>query len=289
MRPCSRRPGSTPGLLPQVTAFLAQASAAARPAPGFAVFLGGLCVAAGALVLWLELVVRAAAVAAAALFLPMVLAALVWPAVAHWCRRLADTLAALILSKLVVAAILSLAVGAVSEGLSGGSKNPKPQFGAVVLGVALLILATVAPFVLLRMIPAIEAGAVAHLEAARHHLRRTATAPAQAAKAIMLMPAGGQGAALAAGDAAGVGWRTPRNSARARPCRIRNRQRWRPRRASLTPPDTRPARPNGDPRRRAPGLGSGTPAPGSGKPAPGSGTAAPDSERPLRSTGAANA
>ena len=54
-----------------------------------------------ALVLWLELVVRAAAVSVAVLFLPLALAALVWPSVAHWCRRLADTLVALVLSKFV--------------------------------------------------------------------------------------------------------------------------------------------------------------------------------------------
>ena len=62
-----------------------------RPIPAFAVFFGALLVASGAFVLWLELVVRAAAVSVAVLFLPLSMAALVWPAISHWCRRLADT------------------------------------------------------------------------------------------------------------------------------------------------------------------------------------------------------
>ena len=75
----------------------------------FVLLLVGLLVAAAAFVLWLELLVRAAAVYVAVLFLPLALAALVWPAVSHWCRRLVETLAALILSKFVIVATLSLA------------------------------------------------------------------------------------------------------------------------------------------------------------------------------------
>ncbi len=75
----------------------------------FVLLLVGLLVAAAAFVLWLELLVRAAAVYVAVLFLPLALVALVWPAVSHWCRRLVETLAALILSKFVIVATLSLA------------------------------------------------------------------------------------------------------------------------------------------------------------------------------------
>jgi hypothetical protein len=128
------------------------------------------------MVLWVELVVRAAAITAAALFLPLVLAALVWPSIGHWARRLADTLAALILSKLVIAAVISLAVGAVEGGLTEqGSVGTK--FGDVVVGIALLLLATFSPFVLLRLIPAIESGAISHLEGTRHRLRQAVEPP----------------------------------------------------------------------------------------------------------------
>ena len=113
--------------------------------PGFAIFLAGVLVAGTAMVLWLELIVRAAAITAASLFLPLVLAALVWPAIGHWARRLADTLAALVLSKLVIAAVISLAVGAVEGGLTEqGSAGTK--FGDVVVGIALLSTGDVLPF-----------------------------------------------------------------------------------------------------------------------------------------------
>jgi len=160
-----------------LTVFFAGTAVAAGPAvPSFVVFVGALVAALAALVLWLELVVRAAAVSAAVLFLPLAMAALVWPAVSHWCRRLADTLVALVLSKLVVAAVLSLAVGALAGGL-GLSGSGGGGFAAVVTGIALLVIATMSPFTLLRLVPAVEAGAVAHLESTRHRLQGAARAP----------------------------------------------------------------------------------------------------------------
>ena len=72
-------------------------------------------------------------------------------------------------------AVISLAVGAVEGGFSrAGSAGTK--FGDVVVGIALLLLATFSPFVLLRLIPAVEAGAISHLEGARHRLTQTAIA-----------------------------------------------------------------------------------------------------------------
>jgi hypothetical protein len=128
----------------------------------FVLLLVGLLVAAAAFVLWLELLVRAAAVYVAVLFLPLALAALVWPAVAHWARRLVETLAALILSKFVIVATLSLAASAVGSGSAGGS-----NFASVLAGGALLVLSTFVPFSILRLIPMIEGGAVGHLEGVR--------------------------------------------------------------------------------------------------------------------------
>jgi hypothetical protein len=158
-------------MLAPVSSFLLGVGVVNSSVPTFVVFVGGLLVAMAALGLWLELVVRAAAVSVAVLFLPLALAAMVWPAVSHWCRRLADTLVALILSKLVIAAVLSLAIGALAGGLgAGGTGGNGGGFAAVVSGIALLIIATLSPFTLLRLIPAVEAGAVSHLESARHRL-----------------------------------------------------------------------------------------------------------------------
>ena len=125
---------------------------------GLAAFGGFLVVGTAAVVafvLWLELAVRSAAIAAAALFLPLALVGLAWPATSHWARRLGETLAALVLSKLVIAAVLALAAGLLVDpsGIAG-----------VVEGVALLAIGAFAPFALLKLVPVIEAGAVGHLE-----------------------------------------------------------------------------------------------------------------------------
>jgi len=134
----------------------------------FVLLLVGLLVAVAAFVLWLELLVRAAAVYVAVLFLPLALATLVWPSVSHWCRRLVETLAALILSKFVIVATLSLAASAVSSGTaSGGSGEVGSGFASVLAGGALLVLSTFVPFAILRLIPMVEAGAVGHLEGVR--------------------------------------------------------------------------------------------------------------------------
>ena len=95
----------------------------------FVLLLVGLLVAVAAFVLWLELLVRAAAVYVAVLFLPLALATLVWPSVSHWCRRLVETLAALILSKFVIVATLSLAASAVSSGTAGGGGERRQRWG----------------------------------------------------------------------------------------------------------------------------------------------------------------
>jgi hypothetical protein len=196
----------TTNILAPVSTFLIGAGDVVPAVPAFVVFIGGLLVAMATLVLWLELVVRAAAVSVATLFLPLALAALVWPAVSHWCRRLADTLVALILSKFVIAAVLSLAAGALAGGLGvGATGGDGGGFAAVVTGVALLVIATLSPFTLLRLIPAVEAGAVSHLESTRHRLASAAQAPVRARNMALdiasKMKPGGAGAAGHGGGA----------------------------------------------------------------------------------------
>ena len=123
-------------------------------APAFIGFFVALILVAGGFLLWLELVVRAAAVDAATLFLPLALATMVWPAASMVARRLLDVLAALVLSKLVVSAILSLGAAAL---------NGESGFPGLITGAALLLLATLTPAALLRVIPLAEFAAVAHL------------------------------------------------------------------------------------------------------------------------------
>jgi len=125
--------------------------------PGFAVFLAALVVAFASFAIWVLLVVRQAAIYAAVLFLPLGFAALVWPATAHWLRRLTEGLVAVIMAKFVIVAVLAMASGALAAAGQEG-------MSAVITGGSLLVLAAFAPFVLLRWLPVFEAGAASHFD-----------------------------------------------------------------------------------------------------------------------------
>ena len=189
--------------------------------PTFVVLMGGLAVVFGAFLLWVELLIRSAAIYVAVLFLPLALASLAWPAIAHWCRRLVDTLVALILGKFVIVSVLSLAAGA----LAGGTGSAPPGSGAtpgggrgsftdVLGGAALLLLAAFSPWALFRLLPFLEAGAVGHLEGAGRRAFQTAAAPPrtlaqQAMRVAADSASGGAGevglAMASAPDAGGAG------------------------------------------------------------------------------------
>jgi hypothetical protein len=109
----------------------------------------------GSVLLWMELVVRAAAIYVAVFFTPLALACYVWPATMSVAKRTIELLAALILSKFVIVATLTLGVAALH-----GAPSPDN----VVIGAAILLLAGFAPFCLLRLAPVVEAGAIGHLE-----------------------------------------------------------------------------------------------------------------------------
>ena len=69
---------------------LAPASLTGSPLPGFLLFLGALFTALATFVVWLELIMREAAIYVAVAFLPLCFAAMVWERTAHWCRRLVE-------------------------------------------------------------------------------------------------------------------------------------------------------------------------------------------------------
>jgi hypothetical protein len=112
---------------------------------GFLGFLVALVIALFALMLWIELVVRQAAVLAATLFLPLGFAGLVWESTSHWLRKLAEGLLAFILAKFVITAIV--AVGA--NAIAAGGDHP----AALILGAGILAVAVFTPYVLLSIIP----------------------------------------------------------------------------------------------------------------------------------------
>jgi hypothetical protein len=123
-------------------------------APVFGVLLGAMIVVLGAFSIWLELLLRAAAIYISVLFLPFALAAMIWPAGWRWCKRLIEFLIAIIFAKVFIVAIVNLA----AAGLARGGLGDK--FEGVLAGGALLLMAAFTPVALLKLIPLAEAAVV---------------------------------------------------------------------------------------------------------------------------------
>jgi hypothetical protein len=143
----------------------------------------------GTVLVWLELVVRAAAVYVAVFFMPLALVGYIWPATTHMARRVLELFMALVLSKFVIVATLTLGLAAVTRGST-------PD-GAVAGG-AILLIAGFAPFVILRLTPMVETAAISHLEGLS---RRPLHASASVATAAAAAPAHPVGRLLLAGAA----------------------------------------------------------------------------------------
>ena len=118
--------------------------------------LFSLVVLAGGLAIWLELALRAASVELAIFFMPLAFAGLVWPATAHWAKRLLHVLGALLFAKPVIVAALCLGDNALTSTKAGPS--------SLVTGAAILLMAAFAPMVLLKLVPMVEVSAIAHLQ-----------------------------------------------------------------------------------------------------------------------------
>ena len=105
--------------------FLAKASSLATGLSvvshdAFLGFFVALLTVAATLMLWVELLIRAAAVYVIVLMLPLFFAALVWPARRVWAVRAVELLVALILSKFAIVAVLSLGGAALGHTLIAG-------------------------------------------------------------------------------------------------------------------------------------------------------------------------
>jgi hypothetical protein len=130
---------------------LVPASLTGNPLPGFLLFLGALVTALATFVVWLELVMREAAIYVAVAFLPLCFSAMVWQRTAHWCRRLVEFLAGVILAKFAIATAVALSAGAMAHGRPGDG-----GFTALIAGAAVMLIAALTPWLLLRLIPIAE-------------------------------------------------------------------------------------------------------------------------------------
>jgi hypothetical protein len=162
----------------------------------FLAFLIGLFAAFGALVLWLELLIREAAVYVIVLMLPLAFAAFVWPARRVWATRAVEMLVALILSKFAIVAVLTLGASALGHSAFVGPTS-------MMVGLVLVILGAFAPWAVLRLVPLAEmaSGAAAALHGESWRLpRAVGVADAGARLAIGSGTGGADGEALGDGD-----------------------------------------------------------------------------------------
>jgi hypothetical protein len=180
-------------------------------APVFGVLLGALVVTLGALSIWLELLLRAAAIYISVLFLPLALAAMIWPAGWRWCRRLIEFLIAIIFAKVFIVAIINLA----AAGLARGGLGDK--FEGVLAGGALLLMAAFTPIALLKLIPLAEAAVVTagHQRAALRQATTGATALTTSSSVVSGMINTRFRTSAGAGPAAAAGFGPPAAAAAA--------------------------------------------------------------------------
>ena len=112
----------------------------------FVALLASIFAALAALAVWVELLIRSAGIYVCVLFFPVVLVARIWPRLEKWATRLAEALTALILSKFVIVAVLSVAAAAVAD------SRASEGFNGVLAAGALLVFAAFAPLVLFRLV-----------------------------------------------------------------------------------------------------------------------------------------
>ncbi len=163
-----------------------------------------------AVLVWLELIVRGAAIYLAVLFFPAALAAAIWPALSSWPGRLGRLLALFVMLKPVALIVLSLAGSAAAGGLSFGGGVPS-SVGTILSACVIFVLAGFAPWALMYLIAAdAESAYVAH------QLRTSAAAAVSEGRQILKDATGksaGQDSA-AGGGGAGGGRRRPSGGGR---------------------------------------------------------------------------
>ncbi len=106
-----------------------------------------------AVFVWLELIVRNAAIYIAVLFFPATLAAAIWPALGAWPGRLGRLLLLFVILKPVALIVLSLAGNAAAAGLSFGS-GVSGSVGTILTATVIFGLAAFAPWALMFIIAA---------------------------------------------------------------------------------------------------------------------------------------
>jgi hypothetical protein len=127
------------------------------------------------LMLWVVLIVRESLIYVIVALSPLAWATSVWPAIAGVRRRCLELLAGLIVSKLAIAIALSVGIGALggigATGQPGNSTagNGLAEFSTLVAGIVTFGIAAFMPFVVMRLLPIVEAAVIAQGVAGAPH------------------------------------------------------------------------------------------------------------------------
>jgi hypothetical protein len=133
--------------------------------PLLAGFVAALVTIFAAFLVFLELLLRANAIYLIAGLVPVVYAVRIWPAASGVARKTTEVLVAVIFAQPVVA--LAIAMGAAaSASLDGVGSTSMKEFGTAVAGAVFLLLAALAPWGMLSLMPALEAAMAAHRQRA---------------------------------------------------------------------------------------------------------------------------
>jgi len=132
--------------------------------PGFGLFLLAVAVVIGTWLLWCELIVRTVVLTLLLVLAPIVVSLSTFPSMRRLSWRLVETFVAVAVSKFII--VVTLVLG--FNELLGSSAT------GVITGAVTLMLATGAPFVILRVIPFVEQSALHNLEGLRARATRAA-------------------------------------------------------------------------------------------------------------------
>lgn len=176
--------------------------------PLFIVFLSALVTALCTVGVWIELLLREAAIYVAAFFIPLCYAGAVWRRSEPWVQRSTEFIVAVILAKLPIAGALALGAAAMAH---SGEDGAAAAVGGVLAGAAVIGFAALSPWLLLRMFPLARdaMGAGMHQRAAlpAGSTMVRAASPATAMRSAMAAnwAAGAVGGLAVAGAAAAAG------------------------------------------------------------------------------------
>lgn len=157
------------------------------------------------LMVWFVLTMREASVALIAAFLPVALAASIWPALGKWAIRAIKLLVAAIISKIFIVGALSLGLGTFGGATQGGTVS----FSHMIFGSTVFFIAAFSPHLVMKFFD--EIGDAMNAAGGTGALARGMGAAANANGARQLMGMGGGGGSVGGGSGGHLG-RTPGSS-----------------------------------------------------------------------------